>query len=82
MKMLLVVLCLLARLAVASLNCTVAGPSVTQRLCEWEECQPIAYPTSGELMHAGCRADCSSTDELVIPYCLMISYHFKSYDKC
>lgn len=50
-------------LALASLNCTIIAPSVTQRYCEWERCQPHATATAGQIVHAGCRADCSTEEE-------------------
>jgi len=49
--------------ALASLNCTVVANTVTLRECEWDECAPRATAVAGDVLHAGCRADCSSLDE-------------------
>jgi hypothetical protein len=54
--------------ALASLNCTVVAAAVTQRYCEWEGCKAHATAKVGDVLHAGCRADCSSLDELVARY--------------
>jgi hypothetical protein len=49
--------------ALASLNCTVVAPTVTLRECEWEGCAARATAKAGDVLHAGCRADCSTKDE-------------------
>ncbi|KAF2177614.1 hypothetical protein K469DRAFT_807313 [Zopfia rhizophila CBS 207.26] len=49
--------------AFASLNCTIVEPTVTQRYCEWDGCQPFATAKAGDVIHAGCRADCSDEKE-------------------
>lgn len=48
--------------AIASLNCTVVAPTVTMRDCEWDDCRVHATATAGAVLHAGCRADCSTLD--------------------
>ncbi|OAA59593.1 hypothetical protein SPI_05791 [Niveomyces insectorum RCEF 264] len=47
----------------ASLNCTVVAPVVTLRDCEWDGCAAHATATAGAVLHAGCRADCSTQDD-------------------
>ena len=47
---------------VASLNCTAVAP-VTARECEWDDCKARTTIKVGEVLHAGCRADCSSFNE-------------------
>jgi hypothetical protein len=49
--------------AAASLNCTLAAPVITKRYCEWDGCQAYATAAAGEVLHAGCRADCSTDEE-------------------
>jgi len=52
----------LAQQALASLNCTAVAP-VTARECEWDDCAARTTVKVGEVLHAGCRADCSSLSE-------------------
>jgi len=52
----------LVQQAFASLNCTAVAP-VTARYCEWEGCKAYATAKVGDVLHAGCRADCSTLDE-------------------
>ncbi|KAK3377507.1 hypothetical protein B0H63DRAFT_546961 [Podospora didyma] len=47
----------------ASLNCTVMLPALTKRLCEFDSCPAFGTATAGEVIHAGCVADCSSADD-------------------
>jgi hypothetical protein len=49
--------------ALASLNCTVVAPVVTARACEWDGCKAAHTAKAGDILHAGCRADCSTLDE-------------------
>lgn len=51
--------------ALASLNCTVAAPTLTKRLCESDACAAYDTVEAGANLHAACRADCSTDDEYV-----------------
>ncbi|KAF2474919.1 uncharacterized protein BDR25DRAFT_311317 [Lindgomyces ingoldianus] len=53
----------IAHQVLASLNCTVVAPTLTQKFCEWDGCQSYATATAGQIVHAGCRADCSTEQE-------------------
>ena len=47
-----------------SLNCTyVAASAATERFCEWDGCQAYTTVPVGSIVHATCRANCSSDDE-------------------
>ncbi|RDL41103.1 uncharacterized protein BP5553_01082 [Venustampulla echinocandica] len=49
--------------AMASLNCTLVSATATERYCEWDGCQAYATATPGAILHAGCRADCSTNED-------------------
>ncbi|KAK5655625.1 hypothetical protein OQA88_5556 [Cercophora sp. LCS_1] len=49
--------------ALASLNCTVAAPTLTKRLCESDACAAYDTVEAGANLHAACRADCSTDDD-------------------
>ena len=53
----------LAGQALASLNCTMIAEVVTAYNCEWEGCEARGTHEVNEVLHAGCRADCSTEEE-------------------
>lgn len=59
----LAVLAVLCGQALASLNCTVAARTLTKRLCESNSCPVFQTVARGEILHAACRADCSTDNE-------------------
>jgi hypothetical protein len=63
----LVLASVLSGKALGALNCTVAAPSLTKRLCESDSCPVYARVASGSEVLAACRADCSTDEECVGP---------------
>jgi hypothetical protein len=59
-------LTILAGSALASLNCTLLVDAV-ERYCEYDDCPAHGQLKKGDVVHAGCRADCSSDTEYVTP---------------
>ncbi|KAK0614609.1 hypothetical protein B0T14DRAFT_570528 [Immersiella caudata] len=49
--------------ALAAINCTVAAPTLTKRLCESNACPVHQTVVRGDNIHAACRAYCSTDDE-------------------
>ncbi|KAK3984215.1 hypothetical protein QBC44DRAFT_22263 [Cladorrhinum sp. PSN332] len=44
----------------ASVHCTVIGSSLVKRMCEFDDCPSTGYAHAGQVLHAGCLADCST----------------------
>ncbi|KAK1750169.1 hypothetical protein QBC47DRAFT_125866 [Echria macrotheca] len=56
-------LVLLSGQALGLLSCTVVAPTLTKRLCEADSCQAYDTIAAGSILHAACRADCSTDDD-------------------
>ncbi|KAK4463049.1 hypothetical protein QBC42DRAFT_285891 [Cladorrhinum samala] len=46
--------------ALASVQCTVRGSSLVKRMCEFDNCPSTGFARAGQVLHAGCLADCST----------------------
>ncbi|KAK4160562.1 hypothetical protein QBC43DRAFT_292784 [Cladorrhinum sp. PSN259] len=44
----------------ASVHCTVTGSSLVKRMCEFDNCPSTGHAHVGQVLHAGCLADCST----------------------
>ncbi|KAK4444581.1 hypothetical protein QBC34DRAFT_474538 [Podospora aff. communis PSN243] len=59
----LAVLAIVSGRALAAINCTVAAPTLSKRLCESNACPVHQTVVRGDNIHAACRAYCSTDDE-------------------